>query len=131
MPILVQWDNPEKSIVRLEFERGWDWDVLKQAIQQADDLITSVSHTVHLIIDISKAGGLPRDFMTAAGDLFEQGEARANEGEKIVVGAGMLIRAAYAGFQAVYGYRLATRPFQFVGNLEEARNLVKALKVDV
>ncbi|MBZ0282335.1 MAG: hypothetical protein K8L97_16455 [Anaerolineae bacterium] len=124
MTIRVQWATPEKTIVHLEFERGWTWDTLKAAIQQADDHIISVPHQVHLIIDISKAGGLPRDFMSAAGDLFAQGEARANEGHKIVIGAGALIRAAYAGFQTVYGYRLEGRPFQFAGSVDEARRMV-------
>lgn len=124
MTIRVGWDNPEQTIVRMEFERGWAWDTLKTAIQRADDHITSVPHTVHLMIDISRAGGLPRDFMSAAGDLFAQGEARPNEGRKIVVGAGALIRAAYTGFQAVYGYRLENRPFQFAGSVDEARRIL-------
>ncbi|MBL8165556.1 MAG: hypothetical protein JNJ61_26470 [Anaerolineae bacterium] len=125
MSIKIGWDSAEQQIVRLEFQRGWTWDTLNKAIQRADDLIISVPHTVHLIIDIRNAGGLPGDFMTRAGDIFAQGDARPNEGKKVVVGAGPLIRAAYSGFLAVYGHKLQSRPFHFASSLDEARDMVE------
>lgn len=127
MQIEVKWDNETKTAVYLKLQRGWTWPDLRQAIEQADELITSVPHKVNLIIDIREAGGLPRDFMSAAGDIFAQGgEARSNEGKKIVVGAGALIRTAYKGFLAVYGSQLQGRPFTFAGSLEDARLLASA-----
>lgn len=123
MNIQVQWANDAHTIVHLTFEHGWTWDDLKAAIQQADALIDSVKHTVHLMIDI-RNGGIPNDFLAAAGDIFAQGEARANEGKRVVIGAGMLIRAAYRSLQAVYGAKLADRPFLFAGSVEEARALI-------
>ena len=126
MAIQVRWESTARNAIYLEIQRGWTWPDLHEAIHQADQLITSVPHTVHLLIDIRKAGGLPRDFMTAAGDIFAQGEARTNEGQKIVIGAGMLIRAAYSGFLAVYGRQLQGRPFIFADSLDEARAMVGA-----
>lgn len=126
MPIDVKWANDAQNIVHLTFERGWTWEDLKQAIQQADKLIDSVEHTVHLLIDI-RNGGIPNDFLGAAGDIFAQGEARANEGKRIVIGAGMFIRAAYRSLQAVYGAKLADRPFHFAANAEEAHEIIRQL----
>ena len=123
MHIHVQWADDAHNIVHLTFERGWTWDDLKAAIHQADALIDSVEHTVHLIIDI-RNGGIPNNFLAAAGDIFAQGEARANEGKRVVIGAGMLIRAAYRSLQAVYGAKLADRPFLFAGNMDEAQRLI-------
>ncbi len=123
MNIHVNWADDAQEIVHLTFERGWTWDHLKQAIEQADTLIDSVEHTVHLIIDI-RNGGIPKDFLAAAGDIFAQGEARANEGKRVVIGAGILIRAAYRSLQAVYGAKLADRPFVFAGSLDEARQVI-------
>jgi hypothetical protein len=120
MGINVAWANPDQTIIKLNVQRGWTWDDLYAAIQQADDLITSVDHTVNMVIDISHAGGLPRDFMKVAGDVFDSGEARANEGQKIVVGAGTLIQFAYGAFLKVYGYKLQNRPFQFASSLDSA-----------
>jgi hypothetical protein len=124
MKIEVRWDNEAKTIILLTFQPGWAWPDLHRAVEVADQLIVSVPHRVHLIIDIRQAGGLPRDFMTAAGDLFAQGEARPNEGKKIVVGAGRLMRAAYGGFLKVYGSRLNGRAFLFAESLPEARMMV-------
>jgi hypothetical protein len=123
MHIEVTWDNEAKKAIYMKFQRGWTWPELHRAVDLADQLIISAPHTVHLIIDIREAGGLPSDFMSAAGELFAQGDARPNEGKKIVVGAGTLIRAAYNGFTAVYGRQLQGRPFTFARSLDEARNI--------
>lgn len=124
MQINVGWDNSDHRIVRIVFQRGWTWQDLRQAVQQADELIKSEPHTVHLVIDIHDAGGLPGDFISRAGELFAQGEARSNEGQKIVIGAGTLIRMAYKGFLKVYGSRLEGRHFTFADNLDEARAML-------
>ena len=124
MQIQVGWDDGRQNIVRITMGRGWTWDELQDAIQSADDHIISVPHVVHLLIDIREAGGLPGDWMSRAGQLFAQGEARPNEGQKIIIGAGMLIRAAYQAYAAVYGQE---RPFQFAANLEAAQRMVDSL----
>ncbi|MBI1281711.1 MAG: hypothetical protein GC179_26530 [Anaerolineaceae bacterium] len=124
MQINVAWDNNDHRIVRIVFQRGWTWQDLHQAVHQADQLITSETHIVHLVIDIHDAGGIPGDFISRAGELFEQGDARSNEGQKIVIGAGTLIKIAYKGFLKVYGSKLAGRPFIFADNLDEARDML-------
>ncbi|MBA3868408.1 MAG: hypothetical protein H0X30_04590 [Anaerolineae bacterium] len=124
MQINVAWDNSDHRIVRIVFQRGWTWQDLHQAVHQADALITSETHTVHLVIDIHDAGGIPGDFISRAGELFAQGDARSNEGQKIVIGAGGLIRIAYKGFLKVYGSKLEGRPFIFADNLDAARELL-------
>lgn len=124
MNIQVGWDNNEHTIVRIVFQHGWTWGDLRQAVSQADALIISQPHTVHLLIDIHEAGGIPGDFITRAGELFAQGEARHNEGQKVVVGAGTLIRIAYKTFLRVYGNHLDGRPFTFADSLESARTLL-------
>lgn len=124
MSIQVDWLQP--AIIHIRFQRGWSWQDLHKAIQQADTFIGSVSHTVHIIIDVSAGGRLPRDFIRAAGDIFAQGEARANEGQRVVVGANGLIRAAYGGLQRVYGHKLNGRPFLFASSVADAHMLLQA-----
>lgn len=125
MSIVVGWGSETQNIVHLEFKRGWKWQDLYTALQEADDLIVSVPHTVHLIIDIRGAGGIPADFMTVAGDMFSKGSARPNEGKKVVVGAGPLIRMAYTGFVSTFGSQMKNRPFLFASSLDEARRMVQ------
>ncbi len=124
MTIKVAWDNSEHNVVRIVFQHGWIWQDLRQAIEQADDLITSQPHTVDLLIDIHDAGGIPSDFITRAGELFSQGDARANEGQKIIIGANTLVRIAYKGFLKIYGSKMESRPFKFADSLESARQLL-------
>ena len=124
MQINVGWDNSDHRIVRIVFQRGWTWQDLREAIHQADHLIVSEPYTVNLVIDIHDAGGIPGDFISRAGELFSQGEARANEGQKIVVGAGTLMRMAYKAFLKVYGSKLEGRPFIFADNLDDARAML-------
>ncbi|MBZ0298228.1 MAG: hypothetical protein K8J31_00720 [Anaerolineae bacterium] len=126
MSIAVNWGDPDRTTLQLTFERGWTWENLKQAIAQADMLIEAAGHTVHLIIDLRGGGGVPRDFLTAAGDLFAQGEARPNEGTRVIVGAGVLLRGAYRSLQALYGTQLAERPFLFAASPDEAQQLIAA-----
>jgi hypothetical protein len=123
MTILINWGSPQQDIIHLTFQPGWTWEHLKQAIQQADHMIGTVEHTVHLIIDL-RGGGVPRDFMSLAGDIFAEGTARPNEGQRVVIGAGLLIRAAYRSLTAVYGAQLANRPFLFANTVDEARALL-------
>jgi hypothetical protein len=124
MSINVQWANDQQNMIHLELQRGWKWNELYTALEQVDDMIASVPQTVHLLIDIRKAGGIPADFMTVAGDMFSKGSARPNEGKKIVVGAGPLIRMAYSGFVSTFGSQLKNRPFLFASNMDEAEAML-------
>ena len=47
--------------------------------------IATLTIAVNLVIDIHDAGGIPGDFISRAGELFAQGDARSNEGQKIVI----------------------------------------------
>lgn len=124
MNITVTWNTP--SVILLQFMPGWTWNDLYAAIKQADTLIASVEHTVHLIIDITRAGRIPGDFLRVAGDVFANGAARPNEGRRVVVGAGALIRAGYSTLARVYGGDLRDRPFHFTSSLDEARALLES-----
>lgn len=126
MSIRVNWLNPEKTAIHLAFQRGWKWNDVYAAISQADTLIGSVPQRVDLIIDVRNAGSIPTDFITVAGDVFSKGEARANEGRRIVVGAGWLMRAAYSTFLGVYSHKLQSRPFQFASSMQEAQSMLSA-----
>ncbi len=112
------------DVIHIQFRRGWHWDDLRAAIMQADAHIVDKPHAVHLIIDLREAGGIPRDFMQIAGELFAQGEARPNEGLKVVLGAGALMRAAYSGLRRVYA--LHDRPILFANDLADAQRMIAA-----
>lgn len=123
MSITTRWDDDAQTRILIHLGRGWRWDDLRQAIQAADDLIVSVSHTVNILIDIRQAGTLPADFMSVAGELLSSGSARPNEGHKVIVGANWLLQMAYKTFLGVYGSQMKNRPLRFADTLEQARQM--------
>jgi hypothetical protein len=120
MSIDVDWMDGTRQAVRLTFQPGWTWQGLYAAISAADGLIGSVTHPVDLLIDLRQAGRLPGDFMQMAGKVFASGEARSNEGRRIVVGAGPILRAAYGAFLKI-NRRAAKRSLIFAGSLADAQ----------
>ena len=120
MSIDVQWHDETRRAVTLTFHAGWTWQGLYAAITAADALIASVTHRVDLLIDLRQAGRLPGDFMQAAGEVFASGEARANEGRRIVVGAGPVLRAAYGAFLKL-NRKAAERPLIFAASPADAQ----------
>lgn len=125
MAIELQWIDQQQTLILLEFKRGWTWAELYDAVREADQQIGSVPHTVHLLLDLTNAGRPPFDFMQVAGELFASGDARHNEGLRIVVGANWLLRSAYNTLSKLYGSKLAERPILFADTLNEARALLR------
>lgn len=64
MPISVQWDNPEQSIVMIVFERPWTWKEFDSAVEQMLAFFNSVHHKVDVIFDIRNGGFPPPDAIT-------------------------------------------------------------------
>lgn len=129
MAILTMWDNRDKTAVRMEFETEWTWKDLENAIQATDNLISSVTHQVDVIVDIEGAN-LPKDFMAAAGNLLANPQPRPNEGNRVIVGAVNIVKTAYATIKNTFGEKLVGREVMFAANLGEARAMLRGLRED-
>jgi hypothetical protein len=129
MAIVTRWDNKKQTVILLEFETEWDWDELEAAVQKADQLIGSVEHFVDLIIDL-EGTTIPRDILTAAKTLLASGEARPNEGARVVVGANGAIRTIYQTLQKTFNNAVEGREILFAPNMRDARAIVRGLAMD-
>ena len=129
MAIVTRWDNKKKTIILLEFESEWTWDELEEAVQKADGLIGSVEHFVDLIIDLEGAA-IPRDILTGAKNLLASGEARPNEGARVVVGANGALRTIYQTLQKTLNNDVEGREVLFAPNLSDARAIIRGLAHD-
>jgi hypothetical protein len=49
---MVQWDNSEKTILRITFSGDWDWAYFRSACQQAVDMIATADHPVDVVFDL-------------------------------------------------------------------------------
>ncbi len=128
MAIVTRWDNKKKTIVMLEFESEWSWDELEGAVQKADSLIGSVEHYVDLIIDL-EGTAIPKDVFSAAKTLLASGEARRNEGVRVVVGANGAIKTIYQTIQKTIS-AVDGREILFAASLPDARAIIRGLSFD-
>lgn len=129
MAIVTRWDNKRKTVILLEFESEWTWDELEEAVQKADSLIGSVHHFVDLIIDLEGAS-IPRDILTGAKNLLASGEARPNEGARVVVGANGALRTIYQTLQKTMNNDVNGREVLFAPSLSDARAIIRGLALD-
>lgn len=128
MAIITRWDNKKKSVVLLEFETEWSWGELEEAVQKADILIGSVENFVDLIIDL-EGTSIPKDIVNAAKTLLASGEARPNEGARVVVGANGAMKTIYQAIQKTVN-SVSQREILFAPSLSDARAIIRGLSMD-
>jgi hypothetical protein len=51
MPVTVDWDNPEKTIIYARYER-WSWDDFYKALDECNRLSQAVDYQVDIICDL-------------------------------------------------------------------------------
>ena len=129
MAIVTRWDNKKKTVILLEFESEWTWEELEAAVQKADGLIGSVDHYVDLIIDL-EGTTIPRDVLNAAKTLLASGEARPNEGARVVVGANGALKTIYQTIQKTFNSAVEGREVLFAPNIADARAILRGLALD-
>ena len=129
MAIVTRWDNKGKTVILLEFESEWSWDELESAVDKADRLIGSVEHFVDLIIDL-EGTAIPKDIFSSAKALLDSGEARPNEGARVVVGANGAIRTLYQTIHKTFNSAVEGREILFAANLNDARAIIRGLALD-
>jgi hypothetical protein len=124
MPITVDWDNLQQTIILFTYNRPWTWREFDAAVEQTLALVNTVDHKVDIIFDLRNGGFPPRDavwrFKTAA-EL-----SHPNVGQYVYVAPSMLahfvknviqiINRAYGGFGT-----FQVPPIVFTKSLEEAR----------
>jgi hypothetical protein len=64
MAILVTCDDPDKRIIRYEFEKTWNWGDFFKATQEDDDLLAPVDQPFTLILDMRRSTDIPTKTIT-------------------------------------------------------------------
>lgn len=59
MPVQINWDDKEHTILLYTFGCTWTWDELYKAIDEGFALTKTVSHNFSIIVDFQKSRGLP------------------------------------------------------------------------
>ena len=116
--IAVVWDNPEQTVVRLDFERGWTWPAYDFAVDDAYALIESTTSRVDIVFNL--LGGPQMPFYYVFSHLRRTlRQLPDNSGCLIIVDGDTTARALLSVFfRTIVG---AGRGIVFVSSLDEAR----------
>lgn len=125
MPITVVWDDEGHTAIRYDITDPWDWPDLLEAFTKDDDLIKSVNHAVHLILNFSESKTAPPDPMSRLKGIA--GMVSSQVGLVIIVGASAWFQIVTTIFYKVYGPRTEGMVgLQTVETLEQARVAIAA-----
>ena len=120
MGFVVDWDNVERTVIMSRVEGEWTWDDLGGQVLDAYMLMTTVDHSVNVIVD-----GLAT-VQTPHGDIVRQlrgllAQRPKNMGLLILVGASPTIRATSHLMSRLYPHSGGDL-LRFTNSLVLARN---------
>lgn len=122
MPVLVDWDNPEKTIIRYQFVDPWTWPEYHTTYARGWALISTVNYTVDLIFDFSQGGGIPpsaiRHFQIVAQRVHP------NRGYVVVIANNPVIRSIINTLVRIFLNYSRGVDGCFAGDLEEAYRII-------
>ncbi|MEO1290453.1 MAG: hypothetical protein AAFV93_22130 [Chloroflexota bacterium] len=122
MAHLIKWDNKQKTVLLQQYHEGASKDDLYELAHKNSEMLTTVSHTVHLIIDERKIHlMLTRDDM-----LFLENLLPENQGRVVIVPPVGSI--TYKKMLQKVAESKAPRAFHepfFAYNLDDARDILQ------
>lgn len=123
MKVQVQWDNDAKNIVRYKFEQGWAWNDLHQALDDAGELINTVSHQVDVIMDISSANLVPKGALSQINRAYANPKP-PNIGITVIVAPNSFMSAMVSMAKKIWGNKTEWQ-LEFVNTIGEAYQIIK------
>ena len=124
MGIAVMWDNDEQTIIRMEFNRGWDFGGFRKAIEQVHEWSNEANNPAFrgVIVDLTRetfppVGALPHFKYAVAG-------GGDNPRPVVFVGSDPLTKRLFEMLKSAYKVQ---RPLHFVNTLEQAYAILQPL----
>ncbi len=100
MPIQVIWDDDAHTRIRYDFTGEWNWTDYRAAVQEAYDLMRSVSHQVDTIANFKASPRLPGGALQQVKRALD--EAPDNVGELYIAHGSPFVNTITATFGRVY-----------------------------
>ena len=89
MPIQMEWENNEKTLIRWNFVGRWTGRELRETIQKSNEWINAQGHTVNHIIDLTQSDGVPPSIINEARNAMRQ--MPKNVGRVVIIGQGGML----------------------------------------
>jgi hypothetical protein len=120
MPITIEWDNSEHTVIFRKFIGSWTWDEYSVAEQTLHQMLATVPHRVDVITDLRQSTiTMPEGAIARTRQIVKN--LSPNRGITVDIGASALVRM----FMPVFARHNATLPAipetVFVETLDEAR----------
>jgi hypothetical protein len=120
--ILIAWDNPEKTVVRLTLYSGWSWPELYEENKTIIEMMSSTTETVHLLVDTTQIETVPMGgVITHARNIF--GAYPPNCDMRILVTRNLLFQRLASIFQSTFRANLGKSLYS-VTSVDEAYRLM-------
>lgn len=123
MKVQIQWENDDKKIVRYIFEQGWSWPDLNAALDEAGELIGTVSHRVDVIMDISSANLIPKGALSQINRAYSNPKP-PNIGLTVIVTPNSFMSAMVSMAKKIWGEKTDWQ-LEFVQTIGEAYQIIK------
>lgn len=124
MEISVQWDNEEKTILRVYYPERWIWPDLYDAVDRTQAMLNSVSHPVKILVDMSKSMFLPTGSTSHVSNMLTAPHANATV--MVVVGASGYLKSFLEVFSEMFNPASNARKILLARTLEEGYELLNA-----
>ncbi len=118
MSIMVDWDNPERTILRFVYHGKWTLDEFHASCNRSDAMMAEVDYKVHIILDMRHSNLLPEGFIRVLRGMPKR--SHPNTGTIVLVGANLFIRTFTNAVSNLLA-RQTTVPFLLTETLDEAR----------
>ena len=125
MPVRVQWDDPDHTILLYTLDCTWTWDQLFEAADKGIAMTASNSHGIYVIVNYQGTQGLP----PKAFAQFNRITRLMNSQTKLVViaGGGTLFLSLFNFFLLIAGN--AAPKYCWVSDLDKAYAMVAKRRV--
>jgi hypothetical protein len=119
--ITTEWDDDEKTILRVTYHLGWSWDDLEGNLTIEEELLDSVDHKVDVIADF-RGTQLPPGAISRLPKIAQSPPyTHPNSGAMVMVGSPAFMKEVVGVYKRVYGQ---AAKLTMVSDLDEARALI-------
>jgi hypothetical protein len=121
MTVNIEWDNEEKTVVRMEMVGKWTWTEAYEGSQKGYAMLETVDYVVNIIIDLRRSSGLPMLALTHARNMIARRHPRT--GLTVFIGVNALFLMLWRTFKSAYPKISATSDFTFAATIDEAHQI--------
>lgn len=123
MKCTVEWDNADKTIIRVAYQPHWTWSDFYQANMQVAEMMKSVTQQVHVIADYTEAPSIPLGgAITHARNVVKA--YPANWGLLLIVTPNTLVVRLVSIFRRTFTRDMGAKTFS-AATLEDAYKIIE------